>query len=146
MPTAPAEPGVDLVLNRDGAVDCTVTGYDGTCDLNVAFWAEGFPPSAVFRVAIRKLDPGTLEPKGLWTIGNEPVPSGGSPKESFDASVAAIPTADVTGGTAMVQLAVLVFLNPPATIAAATDALVDTGADYAFVTTEIGVEAGSYQP
>jgi hypothetical protein len=144
MPTASAEPGVDLVLNRDGTVDCMVTDYDGTCDLRVAFWAKGFPPSAVFRVAIRKLNPGTLQPEGLWTIGDAPVPSGGPQMPSFDASVSAIPTADVTGGTAMAQFAVLVFIDPPATIPEKTDALADTGADYAFITTEIVIEEESY--
>jgi hypothetical protein len=145
-PAASAEPGVDLVVNRDGTVDCTVIEHEGMCDLRVAFWVEGLPPSALFRVAIRTLNPDTLKPEGLWTIGNAPVPSGGPEMPTFDASVAAIPNADVTGGTATVQLAVLVFLDPPMTIPGETEALVDTGADYAFITTEIGIEAGSYQP
>jgi hypothetical protein len=138
------ERGIGLILNRDGMVDCTVTEYDETCHLRVAFWAEGFPASAAFRVVIRELNPDTHEPEGPWTIGNTPVPSGGPQMPSFDASVDAIPAADVTSGTTSVQLAVLVFLEPPEMILGETAVLADTGADYAFITTDIVIEEAPF--
>jgi hypothetical protein len=143
-PTVAVAPEVDLVLNRLGAVDCLDLEQDGLCHLMIAFAPEGFPTNAVFRVAVRKLDPITLEPEGAWVLGAPPVPSGSPDMPSFDASVSAVPTADVTSGTVMVQFAVLVFLDPPATIPEQTELLGDTGADYAFITTEIVIEAGTY--
>jgi hypothetical protein len=141
-PTVLVERGVDLVLSQVGMVECTDSEQDGLCELTIPFAPEGFPTDATFRVAVRKLDPITLKPDGAWVIGAPPVPSGSPEMPSFDASVSAVPTADVTSGTVMVQLAVLVFLDPPATIPEQTELLGDTGADYAFVTTEIVIEAG----
>jgi hypothetical protein len=49
--------------------------------------------------------------------------------------IGAVPTPEVS-----VQVAVLVFLHPPATIPPEVAELTDTGADYAFVTTGLMVQ------
>jgi hypothetical protein len=100
----------------------------GTCGFTLSFSTLGFPTSATFRIAVRQ-----VSPSGRWTIEPALAPIGAT-NPSFDAPVALSAQAGAAPGKLTVQAAVLVFLNPAASVPTQVSELIDTGADAAFVT------------
>ena len=136
-PVKPARtPRVDTGIN-DGAVSCAPLAAAGGCILVLPFAPDGFPAATVFRVAVRTVDP--LSP---WTIGSDLMPSGSPSAPVFDAPVA---VAAPPRAPERVQLAVLAFLKPPASVPTTVDTLGDSGADYAFVTAELNLQPAGLQ-
>ena len=131
-------------MNDTGAVDCLDSGVDGLCNLRISFTAEGFPPDAEYRVAIRLLDPVNLEPDDFWQISEPPVPDGSTGMPMYDASGYALSGAEAAEGSILVQVAVLIFQGPLGPIPDETPLLGEAGADYAFVTTEIAIETTAF--
>ena len=117
------------------------SGLDGLCNLRVSFIAEGFPQDAEYRVAIRLVDPVNLEPDDFWLISEPPVPDASMGMPMYDASGYALSGAEAAEGTVLVQVAVLIFQDPLGPIPEETPLLGEAGADYAFVTTEMAIEA-----
>jgi hypothetical protein len=129
-PTVPQTPRIDTGVSKATVVPCVQAAPDAACTFTLPFAPEGFPAGAVYRVAVR------VDTSGPWTIGPE-LSSGASPAASFDAPVSVATSTLVPAGGTSVQLAVLVFLKPGGAVPTVVDALADTGADYAFVTTEL---------
>jgi hypothetical protein len=133
----PQTPAVDTGIN-DGVIPCAPVDTGSTCLFVIPFAPEGFPLGTLFRVAVR-----TGNPPGLWTIGSDATPNGSPSAPSFDAAVAIDAAPLQSTGAAEVQVAVLAFVNPPSTVPNAVANLGDSGADYAFVTTELRIQPGT---
>ncbi len=131
---SPAAPQVDTGLRGDAPLACVATP-GGPCTLTVPFAPEGFPATATYRVAVRP-----LEPQGRWAIGSAPVEHGMPGSPNFDGA-AGLDAVAVEGPAQRVpvQVAVLVYLEPPASVPAQVEHLADSGADYAFVTPRVEV-------
>lgn len=119
---------VEVVLDPSTPITCMALDQKGACGFTLSFSTHGFPLTATFRVAWR-----AVTPDGGWTIGPVLTPTGAM-NPSFDAPVDLRPQVDGTPGVIMVQAAVLVFLNPAASVPTQVSELIDTGADTAFVT------------
>ena len=130
----PSTPRVDTGIN-DGAIPCTPSASSSECVLVVPFAPDGFPPAAVFRVAVR-----TVDPPGAWNVGPDLMPSNPSTAPVFDAPVAVVEPAKAPDVSQRVQVAVLAFLKPPVGVPVSVENLTDSGADYAFVTTDLTLQ------
>ena len=128
---------VDTGIN-DGVIPCVTVDTENSCLFVVPFAPDGFPVGTVFRVAVR-----TLDPPSPWTIGSDATPNGTPNAPAFDAAVAINAAPLPSNGTALVQVAVLAFVKPPSTVPTTVANLGDSGADYAFVTTELSVQPGT---
>ncbi len=115
--------------------DCAAAAMDGFCGLPFGFTPQGFPVSAAFRVAVR-----TEPPDGPWQILAEPIASGSVGMPSFEVLIAVEASADTSGPAVVIQIAILVFLQEPDLLPLEVRQLADTGADFAFVLPEIGVQ------
>jgi hypothetical protein len=124
-------PRIDTGLDGATSVVCIQSAPVAPCSFMLPFAPRGFPPNAVYRVAER------LDSNGRWSIGPElaaTTPTDGS----FDAPVA-VSTQPPQSGEVTVQLAVLVFLSSSRTVPAEVEQLADTGASFAFLTSELVV-------
>jgi hypothetical protein len=135
-PTPPA-PRVDTGIN-DGAVSCAPAGSDSGCIVALPFAPEGFPLGTVFRVALR-----TVDPASAWTIGPDPISSGSPSAPAFEAAVAVNASTNASDTKQRVQLAVLAFLASPKDVPTTVAILDDSGADYAFVTADLSLQAAA---
>jgi hypothetical protein len=124
---------VEIDIDPRAPVLC-VSVQDGGCAFVLPFAVSGFPPTETFRVAVR-----TVDPNGRWMISDVLTPSGPA-TPTFEAPVDLGAPVSLCCGTA-VQAAILAFFNPPASVPATVDELVDTGADKAFVTEPFTVQA-----
>lgn len=130
-------PRVDTGLNDQTAIRCVQTAPGGPCSVPLRFSTEGFPPSATFRVAAR-----AIGPTGTWQLAPAPVPDNATAAAMFSVTV-------LLAGPeppAHAQFAVLVFLNAPPTLPDAFQELVETSAEYAFVTPTLSVEVDQQFP
>ncbi len=125
-------PGVDTALDGATSVACTRVGADAPCTFVLPFVPFGFPADAVYAVAVR------VDSSGRWSVGPALTANGPAEGSSFDAPVA-VPSTQAPGGT--VQLAVLVFLPPAPALPEEVQQLADSGASFAFVTSEVAVQA-----
>jgi len=131
---SPTAPRVDTGLRSDAPLAC-VAMPGGPCTLSVPFAPAGFPVTATYRVAVRPLDP-----TGRWAIGGAPVEHGMPGSPNFDGAAGLDAVAlDGPEQRVPVQVAVLVYLAPPASVPAEVEHLADSGADYAFVTPRVEV-------
>lgn len=124
---------IDTGLEKDAPIACVALAADTGCGLTLTFTAQGFPPEAVFRVAVR-----TLDPVSPWTIGGEARPGAdthGAP--DFEGPVAVQVPAATPGRSTRVQIAVLVFLTADGSVPPQVERLADSGADFAYVTEEL---------
>jgi hypothetical protein len=121
---------VEVVLDPSSPITCMALDQKGACGFTLSFSTHGFPLTATFRVAWR-----AVTPNGGWTIGSALAPTGAT-NPSFDAPVDLSAQVDGASGVITVQAAVLVFVNPAASVPTRTQVseLIDTGADAAFVT------------
>lgn len=128
----PAPAFIDAELGRATMIQCTPDAGSSTCSFVFPFVPEGFPPTAVFRIAVRSTDP-----PGAWRIGAvPPLPSAPShPQVDAPVTIDALPNGVPAGAT--VQVAVLVFLTPPERVPVEVAELTETGADFAFVTHDL---------
>ncbi len=131
----PRAPQVDTAIERGGSILCAPIDASDGCAFVVPFAADGFPPGAVFRVAVR-----TVAPPSAWTIGPD-LDSNGSPSTPlFDAPVAVqVPTRQPSADL-QVQIAVLAFLEAPTDLPSEVETLAASGADFAFVTTQVALQ------
>jgi len=123
---------IDTGVAGSETLPCLASDATTGCDLTVPFAPQGFPASAEFRIAVRGANDG-----GQWTISAEPQRDGTTSNPSFDAAVTVGPAPGEPSPPADVQLAVLVFLEPPTTVPATVGLLADSGADFAFVTPQV---------
>jgi hypothetical protein len=135
-PTATATPTssvqqVDIGIDPRVSVLC-VSAQGGSCTFVLPFVPSGFPQTAIFRVAVRRVNP-----NAPWTIGD--ALTSGPTTPTFEVPVDIGAPVSLCCGTT-VQAAILVFLNPPVSVPATVDELVDTGADAAFVTEPFTVQ------
>jgi hypothetical protein len=122
---------IDTNLSDATDVAC-MPNADGTCKVSVTFAPEGFSPETVYLVASR------TDADAPWVIAPPPVSSGSPEAPNFEGMVGLDPATAVSpDGT--VQVAVLVFLVPPADVPASVAELANTGADFVFVTPAQGV-------
>jgi len=127
-PTPAPAVGVDTTFDASMPQVCRpATTGAGACNFVLAFAPQGLPLVATFRVAVRR------DAAGSWRIGAEPESRGSPAAPSFDA-VVSIETPAATSESLHVQIAVLVFIEPPVSVPTEVDALVQSGADFAFVT------------
>jgi hypothetical protein len=140
-PTVPANGppngmSVDTGLTPGVPLSC-VLGPSG-CRFVVPFEPVGFPPDATFSVAARQ------DESGGWRIAPATASSGTTVEvPSFSGTLSiAVGSALVqpVGSGATVQLAVLVFVQPPASVPAQVVHLADSGAAFAFVTGTVNVQ------
>ena len=117
-------------LDQSDTVRCAAIAGDG-CDATLPFVPQGFPETAVFRVAVR-----TVDPLGKWRIGGLTVSNSAPTRPDFNVPLA-LPQAPLSEH---VQIAVLVFLHAPADGSSEVDNLADSGADFAYVTPEVTVQ------
>lgn len=125
-------PAVDTALGGRQSVPCVLESTGESCSFVFSFAPQGFPPTAVFRVAVR----GTV--KEPWTILPDPIQVGGEPQASFENDVGVAFPGD-SQSDAMVQLAVLVFLETPPPLPETVRELSETGAYRAYLTPEVMV-------
>jgi hypothetical protein len=129
------QPQVDTAVDRGGSIPCVPADASGGCVFVVPFAPDGFPPGAVFRVAVR-----TLAPPSVWMIGPDQDSNGSPSTPVFDAPVAVeVPTREPSAGI-RVQIAVLAFLEAPADLPSEVTTLAESGADFAFVTTQVTLQ------
>lgn len=126
---------VDTSFDHAGSVSCGQRSPGGPCNFMLRFAPVGFPPGTIFRVAARR-----TEPEGPWEIGTEAPNANPFGDPSFDGEVdldvpSGAPSAEVS-----VQFAVLAFIEPPASLPTEVDHLLDSGAEYAFVTGPVTAE------
>ena len=134
-PAAARTPRVDTGIN-DGSILCALVDVSNRCVVVVPFAPDGFPSGTVFRVAVR-----TVDPPSPWTIGADLTPTGSPSAPAFDGSVSVDKGTDLPAGEVRVQVAVLAFVQPQASSPATVESLADSGADYAFVTSELTLQA-----
>lgn len=141
-PDPTATPGgvqrVDTSLANGASITCVRSAPDDPCIVELSFSAIGFPPTSTFGVATRLHAPETD-----WQLAPTPTSAGGDP-----AVLTTTASIDVPAGTtdARLQFAVLVFLSAPASIPATFEELIDSGADYAFVTAELALDIVLIEP
>jgi len=133
-PTPTGTPHIDAGVDTTSPIPCAALDTSSVCSLLVPFAPQGFGPDAVFRVAVR-----SLEPNARWMIGAEPIPVGTASAPNFDATVAVQTSVHTPSAGVAVQIAILVF-HPGAMIPAEVDELAESGADFAFVTTTLTVQ------
>jgi hypothetical protein len=119
-PEPPSAPGINTNLGSRDSIDCEQPSSEAPCLFVFTFEPVGVPPNASYAVAAR-----TRDPDGPWMLSEAP------------ANSAAI---EFDPGAAHYQIAVLVFLQPPAGIPEEIDLLGHSGADYAFVTPVLASE------
>ncbi len=122
---------VDTNLSADGDLVCALIPATDQCVVRVVFAPLGFPADASFRVAVRD-----RAPDGRWRLTAEPDENGTPDDPSFDVEVV-IDGTPIDASDGAIQLAVLVFLTPPASLPELITTLGETGADFAFVTTPL---------
>ncbi|MFI5394541.1 MAG: hypothetical protein ACHQ9S_03315 [Candidatus Binatia bacterium] len=131
---------VEVALDPSTPITCVVLDQKGSCGFSLSFSTHGFPLTATFRVAWR-----TVAPNGGWTIGPALAPIGAT-NPSFDAPVDLNAQVDGAPGVITAQAAVLVFLNPAASVRTQVSELIDTGADAAFVTNPFTLQPNNLSP
>lgn len=131
---------VEIVLDPSTPITCMALDQAGTCGFTLSFSTLGFPISATFRIAVRQ-----VSPSGRWTIGPALAPTGAA-NPGFDAPVALSAQAGAAPGRLTVQAAVLVFVNPAASVPTQANELIDTGADAAFVTNPFTLQPEQQAP
>jgi hypothetical protein len=125
-PTSAAPPmQVDTAIDGSAPVACAAINGLTRCTFTLVFSAQGFHADAEFRVAVR-----TVNPLGSWMVNATPLLSLGPAASTFRVPVSVA----VATSTTEVQLAVLVFAEPPAAVPSTVKALGDSGANFAYVT------------
>ena len=131
----PKAPGsIETGVDQSRPVSCTLETATN-CNLIVPFMPEGFGPDAVFRVAVRNVDP-----NGKWRISAAPIPNGTPGAPDFDGAVGVDRPPDTQSTAGHVQLAILVFLHTPPTSFQPVDTLSETGAEFVYVTTQLTLQ------
>jgi hypothetical protein len=135
----PPRQAVDTALAGQTTIECVRVPGSNACTFVFSFAPQGFPPTAVFRVAVRG------DGDERWTILPEPVPVGGQDETQFENDVGVTAPLDPQqgGATATIQVAVLVFFEPPPPLPETVRQLGDTNADFAYVTPAVVVESSS---
>jgi len=131
-PTGTGQPRVETAVDGGEALPCVPVDATNTCMFVLPFVPEGFPAGTTFRVAVR-----ILQPRSAWIIGPSPTASGPVDTPLFDAPIAVEAATRDPLGRVPAQLAVLAFTQPPAELPVEVQTLVESGADFAFVTDEI---------
>lgn len=132
----PQQPGqVDVNVDQSRAVACVQPTADAACTFTLPFSSAGFPDGTTFRVAVRN-----VEPPGPWVLSAPPQPTGAPGTPGFEVPVVVGAANGAPTVVPHVQLAVLVFAEPPPTLPASVDALGNTGADFAYVTAELTLQ------
>jgi hypothetical protein len=132
--SAPVEMRIDTSLVPDRGVDCELSG--GGCTFELDFAPQGFPPDIGFQVAARLRDP-----DGEWLIFAVHDVSIHPTMPVFRA-VVTLPLDGRGEEDLVAQVAVLVFATPPINASPAVDSLGASGANFAFVTSELLVSLG----
>jgi len=131
-PASPHKPVVDTAVDASAPIPCVLDAADGSCLFLVPFAPDGFPETAVFRVAVR-----TLEPESTWTVGSDLSFIGSPTTPVFDAPVAIETSTRAPVESIPVQIAVLAFAESRADVPSEVDELAQTGASFAFVTPQL---------
>jgi hypothetical protein len=127
----PMEMRIDTSLGENRAVDCAPNA--GVCSFSFAFAPQGFAPDTAFHVAARLRDP-----DGEWLIFPAEEVSSDPIMPVFEALVV-LPLDGRGEDEFVAQVAVLVFLTPTDAQPPAVDSLGASGANFAFVTSELVV-------
>lgn len=130
---------VDTGLANGASIVCARTSPDGPCVVAFSFGAVGFPATATFAVASRLQTPATA-----WRLAPPPQSEviGGT------LTLSTTVTIDVPADAVepRVQFAVLVFFADPGDIPQEFNELADTGATFAYVTSELVLETVTVEP
>jgi len=131
-PVPEATGTVETNLPSDGSFPCQ-SPQGAPCQFTLRVAPNGFPPSAEYRVALREVTAtGSLQ----WRILPAPRNTGSDAAPSLEQDVPAIvPELDAAG---RIQLAVLVYLTGAANVPEHVTTLAESGADFAFVSAELG--------
>ena len=130
-PAGVASPGLgpeSVSTEAAGPVTCVPNDAAFACGFALPFSASGFPSTATFRLAARE-----PLPREGWAIG-APVASPSPAQPSADAPVTVDFTAPTEPSGFATQFAILVFLDGDGALPPRVDKLLETGADFAFVT------------
>ena len=128
---------VETSVAGGSTVPCTDVLPPGPqCVFEFDYAPRGFPPEAEFRLAVR-----TTDGARRWTVTAMSVNQGTPTDPHFDNPVL-IPDPEFDAAGRGVQIAVLVFLEPPVSVPTTVTLLADTGADFAFVTADLSAEVG----
>jgi hypothetical protein len=128
----PAAEQVDTGLDRDTPLPCAQLDPSSACALQIPIAPLGFPPEAVFHLAARPLDGAAWQIGPAAVLGGPTSPANPVLDAPVDVPVSSAP--NMSGQPIALQLAVLVYLTPPAELPAEVELLSDSGADFAFVT------------
>jgi hypothetical protein len=140
-PTPLASPRIDTGVDTAAPIPCAPLDSTAACTLLVPFAPQGFGPEAVFRVAVRSLEPGAQ-----WVIGPQPIAMGSPNAPNFDSAVAVEISPRMPSAEVAVQIAILVFRQPVDMLPAEVAELADSGADFAFVTTTVTLQPAAAAP
>ncbi len=137
-PTATSQPRIDTGgIEPSGSVGCVPSPTNSTCTFTLPFAPQGFESNAAFRVAVR------LDTTNPWTIGGELPPKGTPTSPNFDAPVSVAAPPGAPGNGTVVQLAIVVFLDPATAVSGEFESLAASHADFAFVTPEVSLRPES---
>lgn len=147
-PLTPLTPAIDIGLTPGVPITCLPVG-SGLCEFAVPFTARAFAQSAVFRVAVRQVNP-----LGSWTIDGEPVLIGEADQQTDYEAPVALAVEDASRFSGTVQIAVLAFVTHPPALPTPSGPgdqreisdLTGTGADFGFVTGELSIQSASPVP
>lgn len=122
-------PGPESVSTEEaGPLACAPNDSVYVCGFSLPFGATGFPSTATFRLAARE-----PVPREGWAVGSPVLlPTTGQP--TTDAPVTVDFTAPTEPRGFVSQFAILVFLDGDGALPPRVDRLIETGADFAFVT------------
>ncbi len=120
-PTPVQTPEIDTTLDHTTSLGCALQPADNQCDLSVQFTPHGFPEGAEFLIAVR-----SNEANAPWVISPQQA------RELGNGALAAPLNIPVQG--LEIQVAILVFESLPASLPTQVTELVETGADFAYVT------------
>lgn len=138
-PTVEPTPQVDTGLADGDSIACTRDAVGAPCHLAFRFAVFGFPSDAAFYVAAR-----LRTPDSEWVLAVQPTLDTTVQPPQLIAPVALpLPAA---ADDPHVQFAVLIFLTPPASVPDSFAVLAESGTDFAFVTSELALEAITTDP
>lgn len=126
---APAGMRIDTSISPESGVDCTLGS--NTCSFEIDFAPQGFAPDTGFQVAARLRDP-----DGEWLIFPAQDVSIHPTMPVYQALIT-LPLEGRGEEDLVAQVAVLVYATPPGVASPAVDSLGASGANFAFVTSEL---------
>lgn len=117
------------------SLTCNLTESQG-CLLPFAFEVTQPPPGSAVYVAYRN-----LPLPAVWTILPASSAAAGASSVFYTVTIAVPGSVASAGSTTSIQIAILIYPEPPSSVPASVEELIDAGPDFAFVSAPLTVTA-----